>query len=104
MSNYVPRPNSGTLWPNNKRADNHPDVRGDLYIDRKFIEKMLRNTDDDLVKVQVSGWEKFIAGKDCLSLSVSEPYEKEQRSYSNQQSRPSYASNRKPVSDEEIPF
>lgn len=93
MSNYVPRPNSGTLWPNNKRADNHPDVRGDAFLDRKLLQSMLRNSDDDLIKIQVSGWAKTIAGKDCISLSFSEPYEKSQ-------SKPVVKS----ASDEDLPF
>lgn len=95
MSNYVPRPNSGTLWPNNKRSDNHPDVRGDAFLDRQFLQNLLRNSDDELIKVQVSGWAKVIAGKDCVSLSFSEPYEKPQT-----YSKPAA----KPVSDDEVPF
>lgn len=93
MSNYVPRPNSGTLWPNNKRAENHPDVRGDAFLDRKLLQSLLRNSDDELIKVQVSGWAKIIAGKECVSLSFSEPYEKPQ-------SKPAS----KPVADEDVPF
>jgi len=74
MSNYVPRPNTGTLWPNRKTSQNQPDVRGDVFLDRSFLEGLLRKTGDDLVKIQVSGWNKVIAGKECISLQVSEPY------------------------------
>lgn len=76
MSNYIPKPNTGTLWPNRKVSDNHPDLRGDVFLDRKFIEGLLRKTDEDLIKVQVACWQKIIANKDCLSVSVSEPYVK----------------------------
>ena len=77
MSNYTPKPNTGTLWPNQKKASaNHPDVRGDVFIDRIFLQDMCDKTEGDLVKLQIAGWNKVIAGKDCLSISVSAPYEK----------------------------
>jgi hypothetical protein len=80
MSNFVPRPNSGTLWPNNKASENHPDVRGDVFLDRTFLKNALASTDEDLIKIQVAGWRKEIAGKKCLSLSLSEPYVKKESS------------------------
>ena len=76
MSNFVPKPNTGTLWPNNKSSENHPDVRGDVFLDRTFLKNALESTDEDLIKIQVAGWRKEIAGKKCLSLSLSEPYVK----------------------------
>lgn len=74
---YQPKPNTGTLWPNNRKASaNHPDVRGDVFIDRIFLQDMIDKTAGELVKLQIAGWNKVIAGKDCLSLSVSAPYVK----------------------------
>jgi len=74
---YQPKPNTGTLWPNNRKASaNHPDVRGDVFIDRIFLQDMIDKTEGDLVKLQIAGWNKVIAGKGCLSLSVSAPYVK----------------------------
>jgi hypothetical protein len=94
MSNFIPRPNTGTLWPNRKATQNHPDMRGDVFIDRKFLEGLLKKSDDELVKVQVAGWHKVIAGKDCMSLQVSEPYER-------QESRPQRSSS---VDSDDVPF
>ena len=38
---FVPKPNTGTLWPNEKKkADNHPDVRGDLNLMRSQLKTM----------------------------------------------------------------
>lgn len=74
---YQPKPNTGTLWPNNRKASaNHPDVRGDVFIDRIFLQDMIDKTAGELVKLQIAGWNKVIGGKDCLSLSVSAPYVK----------------------------
>ena len=72
---FVPKPNTGTLWPNDKKkTDSHPDVRGDLNLDRSFLKDMLAKTDDDLIKVSIAGWKKEINGKKTLSISASEPY------------------------------
>jgi hypothetical protein len=95
MSNFIPRPNTGTLWPNRKVSQNHPDVRGDVFLDRAFLEGLLRKTGDDLVKIQVSGWNKVLAGKECLSLQVSEPYVKPE------EARPQYSSS---VDESDVPF
>lgn len=79
MSNYVPKPNTGTLWPNERKSfQSHPDKRGDVFFDRAFLQDMINKSDGDLVKIQISGWEKVIAGKDCLSLSASAPYVKQE--------------------------
>jgi hypothetical protein len=74
---FTPRPNTGTLWPNDRKsADNHPDVRGDLFLDRGLLQGLIRKTDDDLIKISVSGWNKTIVGKQCINIAASEPYVK----------------------------
>jgi hypothetical protein len=74
---YQPKPNTGTLWPNDRKAAaNHPDARGDVFIDRIFLQDMIDKTAGDLVKLQIAGWDKLIGGKKCLSISVSAPYVK----------------------------
>lgn len=73
---FVPRPNTGTLWPNDKRtSDNQPNVRGDIFIDRSLIKKALENS-EDMVQLSIAGWTKELGGKKALSLIVSEPYKK----------------------------
>lgn len=74
---YQPKPNSGTLWPNDKKSsDNHPDVRGDLFLDRDLLRKLASANKDQLIKITVAGWSKTIAGKSCISIAASEPYVK----------------------------
>jgi len=91
---FIPRPNTGTLWPNDRKAaDSHPDVRGDLCLDRGLLQGLLRKTDDDLIKISISGWNKTIVGKQCVSLSASEPYVKKEASPKASQDN-----------DEDIPF
>lgn len=74
---FQPKPNTGTLWPNDKKkSDNHPDVRGDINLDREFIKALMMKHPEGLIKVSIAGWKKDINGKKTLSISASEPYEK----------------------------
>jgi len=66
---YAPKPNTGMLWPNDyKTADNQPDKRGDLFLDRALLKRLM-NSDADLIKLTVSGWfNKYLLliGINCL--------------------------------------
>jgi hypothetical protein len=76
MSGFIPKPNTGTLWPNDRKtSENHPDKRGDVVIAVSLLRTLLAKGEDP-VKLTVAAWEKSIGGKDCLSLAVSEPYVK----------------------------
>lgn len=100
MNTYVPKPNTGTLWPNDyKRTEQHPDKRGDLVLDREFLRQMLtKTTGQPTVKIQLSGWIKVINGKDCLSVQASEPYVKPDAEPVRK------APAQQPVDDSDIPF
>ena len=102
---FIPKPNTGTLWPNErKNAPTHPDKRGDLVLDKQFILDLARKSEEDTIKIAISGWEKVIAGKDCLSLSASLPYVKPT---DDTEEAPAYskpASKAAPIDDDEIPF
>jgi hypothetical protein len=75
---YTPKPNKGTLWPNdNKREAKHPDLRGDIYLDRDFLKDQLDTQDTDLIKIQIAGWDVTITNKSCLNIEASKPYMKE---------------------------
>lgn len=100
MSTYVPKPNTGTLWQNDyKKTQNHPDLKGDLFLDRSFIEEMLGQSNDDLIKIAVSSWEAESNGRRRLSLSVSAPYVKPEAAR-----EPYKKPAPKATDDEEIPF
>ena len=115
MSNFVPKPNTGTLWPNDrKNAPNHPDMRGDLALDRTFLQDMIDKSDGGLVKIQISAWDKVIIGKNCLSMSASAPYVKPDGQSGGQQSGGYQRAGARPqaapapqqagVEDNDIPF
>lgn len=72
---FTPKPNTGTLWPNDyKTAENQPDKRGDLLLDRSLLKLLLSKTDDDLIKITISCWTRTSNGKEYFSLAASEPY------------------------------
>lgn len=74
---FVPRPNTGTLWPNDKRTnDNQPNVRGDIFVDKELLQKLLKEAQNGMVQLSLAGWTKELAGKKALTLKVSEPYKK----------------------------
>ena len=103
MSTYIPKPNTGTLWPNEyKRTEQHPDKRGDLVLDREFLRQMLtKTTGQPTVTIQISGWVKVFNGKDCLSMQASEPYVRPDVPV---QAAPRSTPRPDPVDDSEIPF
>lgn len=74
---FVPRPNTGTLWPNDKRtSDNQPNVRGDIFVDKELLQKLLKEAENGMVQLSLAGWTKELAGKKALTIKVSEPYKK----------------------------
>ena len=113
---FVPKANSGTLWPNDrKNAPNHPDMRGDVFLDRTFLQDMIDKSEGDLVKIQISAWDKVIAGKNCLSLSAQAPYVKPDGQSGGQQYSGGYqragarpqaapAPQQAGIEDDDIPF
>jgi len=73
---YTPKANTGTLWPNERKtAENHPDMRGDVFISASLLRSLIAKGEDP-VKIAIAGWGKVINGKECLSLTASEPYVK----------------------------
>lgn len=72
-----PWPNKATLWPNDKKeTDRHPDIKGNLYVERGLLSLLMEkySTPDGLVQVAISGWYININGKKCVSLNAGEPY------------------------------
>ena len=73
---YIPKPNTGTLWPNEyKKSETYPDLKGDILIDKSLLQELISKGEDP-VKISIAGWKKEINGKDCISMKASEPYVK----------------------------
>ena len=49
---FEPKANSGVLWPNEKKqAENHPDFRGDIFIDLKLLKDLAPKAENGLLKI-----------------------------------------------------
>ena len=42
----------------------------------ELLRTLASENKDELIKVAVAGWKKTLGGKNCLTLSVSQPYQK----------------------------
>ena len=56
---YEQKPNTGTIFFNDKKADNHPDLKGQININGKLLDIAL--------------WKKQGAKGEYYSASISEP-------------------------------
>lgn len=72
---YVPKPNTGAMFVAEKKGDNWPDRRGDLYLSRDLLNTLMAKS-DPLVRISLSGWLKEANGKKFLSITAGEPYVK----------------------------
>ena len=72
---YEPKPNKGTLWPNDyKTTEQHPDVKGDVFLDRDLLNSLMIKNPTGLIKVSISGWNGEAAGKKVINLIAQAPY------------------------------
>ena len=75
---FEPKPNTGALFANtNKTAENHPDIRGDIFVSRELIAEIAKKSTSPLIKLSLSAWKRESqAGNKYMSVSISEPYDK----------------------------
>jgi len=82
MANYEPKPNTGSLFKNTfKKAENQPDLKGELVLDKVFLEDLIHRSKESTIKVSISAWSKESekVGK-YLSISIGQPYVKKTES------------------------
>jgi len=74
---YENKPQTGSLFPNTKKSESHPDMKGDVYLDKTFLIEMMDKSKGNLVKISLAAWKKESSkGLKYLSMTLSEPYEK----------------------------
>jgi len=72
---FEPKPNKGTLWPNDyKTTESHPNVKGDLYLERDLLNALMIRQPEGLIKLSISGWAGTLINKKVLNLIASEPW------------------------------
>jgi hypothetical protein len=89
-------PNSGALfYAQNRVHPNSPDLTGDISVDRTLLRQMLDETDEDDIKIRLSGWQKQGTRGPFFSLKVNTYKKPEERA------QPQAAL---PVDDSDVPF
>jgi hypothetical protein len=98
MSNKYP--NSGALFYSQNRVHpNSPDLSGDISVDRTLLRQMLDETDEDDIKIRLSGWEKQGSKGPFFSLKVN--------TYKKPEQQPPQAPAQReipPADDSDLPF
>ena len=82
MANFEAKPNTGSLFKNKyKKTEQHPDLTGELVLDKLFLEDLIHKSGDSTIKVSISAWSKESekVGK-YFSLSIGQPYVKKTES------------------------
>jgi hypothetical protein len=68
--------NQGLLFKNKfKKAENQPDLKGDVYLDRSLVEQLLKDSKDNFIKVSLGAYIKKAKDESqYLSIYISKPY------------------------------
>lgn len=96
---FIPKPNTGSLWHNDKKTeDKHPDMRGEIVVDKQLLLDQIAKGENP-VKLAISGWNRTtLSGRDYMSLSVSEPFVPQRRP------EPTPQQQADPEDDGDVPF
>lgn len=72
---FIPKPNTGSLWANDRKTDDkHPDMRGEVVIDKQLLVDLIAKGENP-VKIALAGWNRTTStGRDYMSLVASEPF------------------------------
>ena len=73
MTQYVPKPNTGSLFSNTKKqSEKAPDRRGDITLSPELVRELANNVNAKKpAKIRVAGWDRTsAAGNQYVSLSV----------------------------------
>ena len=70
---FEQRPNSGVMFINEQKfAENHPDWRGDLYLDKTFLIEQMNKANGPLVSISIAAWNNTSKnGLEYLGLRLS---------------------------------
>lgn len=90
--------NTGALFPNSyKKSEKQPDFKGNITLERSLLKQLLSDSNDENVKINLSGWNRQGRNGDFVSLAY-DAYKKPEES-----SVPKYReAPRKPASDEDM--
>jgi len=68
-------PNSGALFTNSFKVGKQPDFKGNITLERSLVKQLLSESNDDSVKINLSGWTRQGPRGEFVSL-VYDAYKK----------------------------
>jgi len=90
--------NTGALFTNSyKKSDKQPDFKGNITLERSLIKQLLRDSDDENIKINLSGWNRQGRNGDFVSLAY-DAYKKPEEAAPPKYREPP----QKPSSDEDM--
>ena len=74
-TNYPVRENTGFIFKNKfKKQDNHPDLKGDVYLDRELLELVLKESTQSVIQIKLGAYKKQTKdGETYLAIYASKP-------------------------------
>jgi kynurenine formamidase len=76
MTEFETKPNTGFIFKNKfKKDQTHPDLKGDVYLDKQLIEQLIKESKGNIIKIHLGCYSK--KGKDghtFLSVYASKPF------------------------------
>lgn len=77
-------PNSGALFPRQKRTDKAPDWGGEIVMEKSLIKQLMQESEGDGVLIKISGWVRQGSRGEFISLKYDsfkpQPQERERQS------------------------
>lgn len=77
-------PNSGALFPRQKRTDKAPEWGGEIVMEKSLIKQLMQESEGDGVLIKISGWVRQGSRGEFISLKYDsfkpQPQERERQS------------------------
>lgn len=94
-------PNSGVLFPRQKRTDKAPDWGGEIIMEVSLLKQLMQESDGDGVTIKISGWVRQGTKGEFISLKY-DSFKPQQQD--RQSSEPTRRAPPPDLSDEDLPF
>jgi hypothetical protein len=96
-------PNSGALFPRQKRTDKAPEWGGEIIMEKSLIKQLMQESEGDGLLIKIIGWVRDGSLGEFISLKYDsfkpQPQERERQS-----SEPTRRAPPPDLSDEDLPF
>lgn len=96
-------PNSGALFPREKRTDKAPDWGGEIIMERSLLQQLMSEAEGDGVKIKISGWVRQGTRGDFISLKY-DSFKPQPQERERQLSEPTRRAPPPDIDDSDLPF